>query len=48
MILDGQEVPFTVENAVKIYTDFPWIGTQVIGQIYNIVEMVGNVDALES
>ena len=48
MILDGKEVPFTVENAVKIYTDFPWIGTQVISQIYNIVEMVGNVDALES
>lgn len=44
MVLDGEDVEFTVENALKIYEEFPTIGTQVIANIYNIVEMVGNVE----
>lgn len=44
MVLDGEDVEFTVENALKIYEEFPTINTQVIANIYNIVEMVGNVE----
>ena len=48
MVLDGEDVVFSTENALAVYTEFPWIGTQVIAQIYNIVEMVGNVDTTKS
>ena len=44
MVLDGEEIKFSVENALKVYEEFPVIGTQVIANIYNIVEMVGNVE----
>lgn len=48
MELDGKELEFSSENAFAVYTEFPVIGTQVIAQIYNLVEMVGNVEIGES
>ena len=48
MELDGKELEFNYENAFAVYTEFPVIGTQVIAQIYNLVEMVGNVEIGES
>ena len=48
MELDGKELEFSNENAFAVYTEFPVIGTQVIAQIYNLVEMVGNVEIGES
>ena len=48
MELDGKELEFSNENAFAVYTEFPVIGTQAIAQIYNLVEMVGNVEIGES
>ena len=48
MELDGKKLEFDYENAFAVYTEFPVIGTQVIAQIYNLVEMVGNVEIGES
>lgn len=48
MVLDGEELEFSVENAIAVYVEFPYIATQVITKIYSIVEMVGNVEIGES
>lgn len=48
MVLDGEPLEFNYENAFAVYVEFPVIGTQVIAQIYNLVEMVGNVEIGES
>lgn len=29
MVLNGQEVPFSLENAIAIYTKYPWIKEQI-------------------
>jgi hypothetical protein len=29
LIVGGEELPYTKENAIKVYTDFPWIKEQV-------------------
>ena len=44
VVLDGEPIEFSVQNATSVYKEFPVIATQVIAKIYDITSMVGNVE----
>lgn len=42
---DGKDVPFSYEVAVEVYTKYPFVSTQVVQQIGNLEEMMGNLNS---
>lgn len=41
--LDGKALPFSQENAMRVYTDFPFIRSQVLEKIYDIKGLLENL-----
>lgn len=37
---NGKEVEFSFDNAVDIYTNYPLVANQVLGEIYNVIEQL--------
>lgn len=42
---DGKDVPFSYEAAVEVYTKYPFVSTQVVRQIGNLEDMMGNLNS---